>query len=329
MQKIAILSLIFFLVNGCSSVQSPICNISAEEKIWLEKFFRHFLFYDTAIYTLTGSKPITSLQLIYYDKPEDELREANRAKRVYFELNGDNPKDIAFYKRLTPEEKTRAFLINGKDYIYNFEELWDRWEQIQSRFRLKNKFLLIKRKRSENSLNRWKVQSPECIAIYDVLFINVPKAALVIQENYDLFKQVVGIDFDPLRLVFDLKNDDSEFWNKIASPTYSYLWGLLFGFGKENAFCHYWKWRHLGGEAYADEKSFGDAMIHQPFVSTILPEERNAYTISKFPLPAFASFSEEDPVISAYEAERERIKRLYKGKDFVLYTLELLTQVAS
>jgi hypothetical protein len=175
-------------------------------------------------------------------------------------------------------------------------------------------------------INRWKEQNPEGTAIYDILFVDIPRTALVILENYELFKQVVGHDFDPLKLVFELKNEDSAFWNKISgTPTYSYLWGLLYGFGKENAWYYYWKSRHMMGEASEEEKLMSHSIISQPSRPSIFPEERDAYSISKFPIPAFVSFSENDSVVKKYESERDRIQQLYKGKDFVLFTLELLT----
>ncbi|MDX8430214.1 MAG: hypothetical protein SNF33_00155 (plasmid) [Candidatus Algichlamydia australiensis] len=54
--------------------------------------------------------------------------------------------------------------------------------------------------------------------------------------------------------------------------------------------------------------------------------EKNAFTISNFPIPAFASYFENDPVVRKYEKERKQIQRLYRGKDFVDMTLEFLTK---
>lgn len=55
-------------------------------------------------------------------------------------------------------------------------------------------------------------------------------------------------------------------------------------------------------------------------------DNKDAYTLSNFTIPIFKSFSENDPVVAKYEAEKEKIRQLYKGKDFVTYTLELLTE---
>lgn len=55
--------------------------------------------------------------------------------------------------------------------------------------------------------------------------------------------------------------------------------------------------------------------------------DKNAFTLSNFTIPVFNSFTENDPFVAKYEAERENIRQLYKGKDFVTWTLELLTEV--
>ena len=52
----------------------------------------------------------------------------------------------------------------------------------------------------------------------------------------------------------------------------------------------------------------------------------NIQVIKNFSLPHFASFTKNNPVLSRYKKERKEIQRLYKSKDFVDFTLELLTK---
>lgn len=331
--KIYILIITLMLFAACSSPQAEKSNkfgLAQEEHLWLEKFFRYFMLHETAIYTLAGSKPLTEMPLFYEDAPEKLLREEKREEYVYFLLNRNDEQDMQFYEKLSPlEKKEKAHLIYEKDFIHNIEDLWDKWEKIQHRFSIKKRFLLVKRERPRES---WKELFPRCTAIYDVLFVDVVKTALVIQENYELFKQAVGYDFDPLEAVFELENESSNFWNKVKGKEawrYSYLWGLLYGFGKENAFSHFWKSRHIRAIECNEKEKLLAASLKKWSSCKNRPSltDSNAFTISNFTIPIFNSFSENDPVATKYEAEREKIKQLYKGKDFVFFTLELLTDL--
>lgn len=326
--KAIVLLSIFLFFNSFSipfKKTTPKFDLSNEERIWLEKFFRYFMFHESAIYTLFGSKPITEFPIIYY--PEDEeLQNQDHQERGYFFLNRDNKEDLQFYKTLTKKEKQKAYLFSEKDYIYDFNDLWERWEKIQHRFPLKKSFLLLKKERTLSEEDK-----KDYAAIYDISFVNILNTASVIQENYELFKQTIGFDFDALKVVFELENEKtSDFWNKLhemnpckSSP----LWGLLYGFGRKNAFGYLWKWRNIKDE-YALEKVFGQTIDQRSSNKQKWPHctGPSAYSITKFPIPTFSSYSENDPIIAKYETEREKIKQLYKGKDFVDFTLELLTQ---
>lgn len=329
--KIYVLMAFLFLCTSCSSShveESNKFNLSKEEHVWLEKFFRYFMLRETAIYTLAGSKPLTEMSLFYEDTPEEQLREEKREEFVYFLLNRNDEKDMKFYEQLSPVEKEeKAQLVYDQDFIYNIEKLWDKWEKIQHRFPLKKQFLLVKKERPREG---WKEIFPGCRAIYDIFFVDVLKTAMVIQENYELFKRVVGYDFDPLEIVFELENEHSDFWNTIRGKEawkYSYLWGLLYGFGKENTFSHFWKNRH-SRDTYCNEKEKTLAASLKTWSSCKnrpSPTDSGAFTISNFTIPAFKSFAQNDPVVAKYEMERGKIQQFYKGKDFVTFTLELLT----
>lgn len=317
-----LLRILMVFICACSNDK----NLSEENHSWLEKFLRYFMFYENGIYTLLGSKPLTSMIIFINDLPEDQLREKEREQRVYFLLNSDNKKDIEFYNRLSSDEKEKkAHLIRDRDFIYNINDLWEKWEK--TRFFINKNFLLVKKIRAAK--NWEKLES--CKKVYDIFFVNVHKTALVIQENYDLFRQVVGYDFDPLKLVFELENEKSPFWDKIMgddSWKYSVLWGLLFGFGKENSFSYLWASRHIRGMNLTQQENQWSLTLpswsscnNYPSVS-----DKNAFSIFNFSIPLFKSFIENDPIVLKYEKEKEEIKKMYKGKDFVSYTLEFLCE---
>lgn len=331
LSKVYILMVFFFLFSAFSS---PFLNktkkfdLTTEEHAWLEKFFRYFMLRERAIYTLAGSKPFTEMSLFYSDVTEEQLREEERENRLYFLLNRNNKKDMEFYSKLSSLEKEeKAYLIEEKDFIYNIEDLWDKWEKIRHRFPLKKKFLLIKKERHPDL---WKEIWPKCRAVYDIVFVDVLRTALVIQENYELFRQAVGYDFDPMAVVFELEDENSNFWSKLDGKEgwkYSYLWGVLYGFGKENSFSYFWKGRQMKGLCSNEKEKLFATNLKSRRSCQDAPSfsDRSAFSISSFSIPAFASFSENDPVVAKYEDERKKIKQLYKGKDFVAVTLELLT----
>lgn len=324
-----ILMIFLMLFTACSSPyseQSKKFELTAEEHLWLEKFFRYFMLYETTIYTLAGSKPLTRMILCYEDTPEEQLREEKREEYLYFLLNRGNEKDMKFYEKLSPLEKEeKALLIDDRDFIYNIEELWEKWEKIQHRFPIKKRFLLLKKERP-------KEDSKETAIYYDVLFVDVLKTALVIQENYELFRKTVGYDFDSLEVVFELENKHSNFWGKLGGKEgwkYATLWGILYGFGKENAFAYTWKGRNTKEPHRTEQEKLWAANLLSWSSCKNRPSraDKSAFTLSNFTIPVFKSFIENDPVVAKYETERENIKQLYKGKDFVAYTLELLTEL--
>ena len=292
-------------------------NISSEEYVLLEKFFRNFFIYEKAIYTLVGSKPLTQIHLHYYD--ESNITDEERKKIYYILLNRSNKKDMIFYKSLSKETRKKARLIPEKDFIYSTEELWDKWEKIQHRFPLSKKFLIVKKERMLDKVHKF---DPKCKKIFNVIFVNILQTALILQENYELFKQAVGFDFDPLSIIFELENEHSDFWNRLEGPEHCILWGLLYGFGKENSYGYQWKWKNIKKEeASAKEKSF-TKIIHQHSSNK---NRISRHSITDFLIPTFTSFSDNDSIVVKYQEERKYIQYLYKRKDFVDFTLELLT----
>ena len=120
--KIIFLFITLIIVNNCSSPKEAALrkfNVSKQEKILLEKFFRNIMFDKSAIFTLVGSKPITRIPILYYKKNNDQV---------------------------SKEQNNNEGIVNDKNFIYNLEGLWDQWEIIQHKFPLSKKFLLIKKK---------------------------------------------------------------------------------------------------------------------------------------------------------------------------------------
>ena len=95
------------------------------------------------------------------------------------------------------------------------------------------------------------------------------------------------------------------------------LIGVLFGYGLKNAFCFQWK-----GWPSAQFEKIADSIKPRFNPEGISGGEA---TIDRLSLPSFASFFDEDEMIEKYTRERDRIKKIYQGKDFLDLTLCKLT----
>ena len=172
-----ILSIIVSLLTSCQSKKNESnIDLSSEEKVWLKQFFEDLMLFESGIYTLWGSKPIT---LVVIEKSSDEEKRA-------------------IYDSLTEEEKKSCQICIG----YSFDKTWFQWEKIQHRFRM-HRYMLF------------KVDSLEDDGAFFILFADALKTAAIIQENYDEFRKVIGADFHPLELTLSLKEKDSILWKKL------------------------------------------------------------------------------------------------------------------
>lgn len=269
----------------------------------MDKFFRYLLLNESGIYTLLGSKPITDVWFLCESKDEKikrwgKLSEKEKENRVLL-FNKDKKADMDFYRTLPKKLRKRSFVIPDKDYLIDFECFVENWSLIK-KVPYSNRYLLI----GKEGFNKKEKEG-----VFRIVFVDILKTALVIQENYSLFKDFVGFDFDPVVVVMELKEDKSIFWDKLKKGDCSFLWGILYGFGKENSLCYFWKHKHKFLNEIEDFDS-------EEFIPTP--------SLCNFSIPAFAAFFKYDPVVQKYKIERERIQNEYQGKDFLDHTLKIL-----
>lgn len=278
--SIIILASIFLLFFGCSSSSRDLKFSSADsEKTWMEKFFKDLLLEESGVFTLWGTKPMTVFDICLYSS--EEIREMQK----------NHPMIV--------EEET----IELKNY--DFPANWENWEKNRHRFPLHG-FLLFKVENSED---------PKLPNIY---FVNILQTALVIEQNYHLFRKAVGKDFDALTVVLDMEKLHSDFWQPIFKN--AQLVGLLYGFGLKNASCFAWKYRNQEG----NHVTFSNTLQHS-FSDSI--KSIGDATVQHFPIPIFASFFPDDEMQNRYIAERNEIRKIYRKRDFVDVTLQKLTNV--
>ncbi len=133
-------------------------------------------------------------------------------------------------------------------------------------------------------------------------------------------RPVLGYDFDPFAIVFEVENNNSQFWNDVLKS--HALQGILLGFGKDNAWFFDWERQEKMGNP--KQQSFLESL---PFV---FYEERDRidYSPEHFLLPTYKSYGlYGDPsLFQEHQKEQKQIKKLYKGKDEVDVALEWLTR---
>lgn len=207
----------------------------------------------------------------------------------------------AFYDSLNEDEKMDGLFCIG----YSLNKTWFQWEKIQQRFPM-NRYMLFKMDQFQDD------------HVFFVLFVDVLKTAAIIQDNYDSFRKAIGTDFHPLELVLKMKEKDSIFWKKIDGN--AHLLGILFGFGKINSYL--FQWQHFDHPESCND--FCRNIVS--FLSEDSGKGYMKYTINEFPIPAFKSFNIIDPVVDNFRDERNRIKEIYKGKNFLDLTLKKITE---
>lgn len=274
---------IIFSFFSCSkdTLSNDPYNLTKEERHWMRKFFHDLLFVEQGVYTLWGSKPITRIVLYHYTQEEVD----------------------AWLKTLPKEALDNGYVMEN----YDLPENWEKWEKISSRFPAK-RYLFFKDEFDEEN------------KVSFVYLIDILRTALVIQDNYELFRKEVDFDFHPLEIVLEMPNRSSEFWKKLKnSKNAALLWGILFGYGKENATIFNWKYFDYPVMA----KSFMESLPSH--LSYIQPKGRIKLSISNFEIPSFISFTDDDKMIVRYSLEREKIKKIYQNNDLLEITLKKLT----
>lgn len=258
-------------------------QITAEERIWLREFFEDFLFDSPGSYTLFGSKPVSGACLYHH------------------QLSDEEKKEMEAYLASMPDDRKRQ-------RRHDFEENYMKWKGIKDRFNIRQYLF-------------GEFISPIDAETTVILFVNIESAIKTIIASYEDFRRILGIDFDPVQVVFEAENKESPFWNAVMKS--HVLMGILHGFGKENSWFFDWEIRHKD----SDNKigAFFKSLPSKVY------EEKNIrhQTPDNFMLPIFGSYGlhpTDTALIEKYKEEYKVIKSLYKGQDEVDVALSWLTR---
>jgi hypothetical protein len=258
--------------------------LTEEEKTSLKEFFRDLLFKNPGAFTLFGTKPISTSCL--YEPLSEEEKE----------------KQKAFYDSLSEEQK--ATLHKKR---YDFEANYQKWQEIKHRFPI-SQYLF------------GTFPSPCEEKTHILLFVNIETTLRTLLKYYEDFRRVLGYDFDPFQIVFEVENVDSKFWNAILHN--HALQGILLGFGRDNAWFFEWN------KKYSKEQN-----LQSDFMRSLPSTFEEANDIKDpdpkhFLLPIYKSFGlhSDKRLFEQYKKEQTQIMDLYKGRDEVDVALEWLTR---
>lgn len=266
--------------------QSSEILISKEEKIWMDKFFDDFFLDSSAIYTLFGTKPLSSKEIIYASR-----KDWGNAVQPYL-------------KNADIKEKERAYTA-VKQYCddYDFHKNWEKWISFIKQHP-KSPFLFIKR----------QTKTKEIALGY---ILNIPEMVKTLLKNYDVFKKELGYDFDPISVTMDFENIDSPFWNQVFSN--HLLMGIIYGYGLKNSYLFSMEMKKIT-EFNEDHSLFASIKEkekdeQEPSLSHLLLPKFRSYRLP----------FNDDPILEKYKLERKKIQKELNEKNFFQKSLHQLT----
>ncbi|MFA5250189.1 MAG: hypothetical protein WC371_02120 [Parachlamydiales bacterium] len=240
---------------------------------------------DGLAYTLHGTKPITEISLEMEEEKavQNNLADQNQAENV--------------------------LVFNAK---HSLSRSFEQWQKLLQKEKIK-RFLVVEKKHSSKKNFRF------------LYFINIFETIQIMQKHYLLFKNYLGKEFDPATLVFEIEDENSLFWSKMFYEKPSVqsvsLWGVLYGYGLENAYPF-----SLFFQKFANKKAkaFFSDLINRTQKYFFSEKVDKNLSSQSFPLPAFRSFLENDPHKEKYRKEREKIKKIYRKKDLSTVVFDTL-----
>jgi hypothetical protein len=303
--RLLFLSIIIFISGCCPYApkgKKIADQLTRKEKEDLNSFFFHLLLENSGIYVLLGSKPITHTMISPYTPEEEE----KNYEQLFLNLNIKNREE----KKPAFRDRIFSFLFKRSPYLFKDSPFYiQQWDKVKDRIKMYN-YLIVTRPHFSGPFSR------------SLYFVNITSTIAVFQKHYPLFKEIMGSDFDPLDAIYNLEDPTSLFWDKITKNYLAY--GLLFGFGEENSyFFNYWCREGIDKKRDARQPYFTYAPFDDYDNHRWLCWLNCNY--QNFPLPVFRHF-ENDPIIEKYKQERERIKKMYRGKDPLVVTLQRLTE---
>jgi hypothetical protein len=300
----------FFFSTGCSSKKQPLLSacLTPEEKADLECFFRLLIFENYGGFVLFGSKPLCEMHL-----SDEESIEAEAAYKKWFNSLPDSKRaEIEAVINKPRNKANRVKVLERNPY-----RGWLSLEKVRENLRIKNFIIRLVPVYFPDS-DEWIPGS------YELVLINVQQTALILAENYEIFKNAADMDFQPLQAVFEAKNPDSLFWKNIFSLKNHLVKGLLFGFGLKNSIFFHWRQLCSHAQGVLISEDISEYLQDHHFELSTAPVEFSQGSLSNFTTPVFRTIAGDDTA-EKYIKEKAAIEKVYRGQDIVEVTLRRLS----
>lgn len=210
-----------------------------------------------------------------------------------FTLYGDKPITVSLLEQ-SFAEKNPLYIDRTKKTKYSLIESWDLWVEKFATFN-SSKFLFAKK------------EIPEMKGVYNAFFVNVPATVAILEKYYHEFTKLIGRDFDPKTVVYEISAEKSAFWDKAFELESHMTKGLLHGFEWENS---------------KEFTALKPDEMKGRLSNILLPYEE--ISVENFNIPFFRYFKEHDPIVEKYKKQRQEIHGFFRGKTLFEGTMELL-----
>lgn len=244
---------------------------------------------EGGLYVLMGSKPMSTFEIDagYPESEEEKLRS-------YQEYLGVLNRESSRSAPMPYEDFSRQC---DSSFHLHYRHLWAEW-QARRQDNVGPCYLFVARK---NPYGEHRESG---------LFVNIPHTLLTLKKYYQEFAEVNGGLFDPQKVLDEISDERSSFWEKIFHSNYTK--GLLLGYGRKNAFAFSWQ---------AENHITTPAVQAEPVCGELI---KQSVTISDLQLPSVQVYSLGDDVLETYKRERTQILNELKGKDFESVVLRWL-----
>jgi len=259
--------------------------VTKEERQWMEKFFKELFLESSAIYTLFGTKPLSAQTIILISAEEYQ-----RGIAALLDREGITGK----------ERETMLTEISREHLEYDFHKNWEKWTAFIAQHP-SSPFLFAKHPTLSNK-------------IWSAHILNVQQTIWTLQKHYDIFRQELGFDFDPVAVTMDFKNVDCTFWKQVFEN--HLLSGIVYGYGYKNSY--FFNLYSKIPQASSDPPPFFSSLTRKG------EADNRSLTVENITLPSFHSFGlpfNKDPLLEKYKLERVEIKKNLNESNFFEKTL--------
>jgi len=235
---------------------------------------------ECGLYVLMGSKPMVSFS-VKSGIPETEEEYKEHYPRYISYLKENHPKDtIPSYEEYKNASEENAYMLDAR--------LWENWKAKMKDYVGPN-FQFVVRKMPFGEGN------------VEGLFLNKCSTLYLLTRYYREFEQVYGASFEPKKVLNEISEENSGFWECVFRNHYTQ--GLLFGYGPRNSYFFDWQ----------SENNFP---FPRRFFQDVVPFVNKKIKVSDLRLPIISMYFLGDDVLENYKLQRQEILAEFANKDF-------------